>query len=160
MEGICKQRFSDQIICGSFYLIYFGTTMFSNMSGHFQIVVNRERQNFSAMTKRLELNLNTKLMAMEFLASDPEIKELEPKEVHNELTRPVKILKFFNVGVIDRQGKVIAEVGSNCLTPAVGDDVEKLNKVLMDKNNYGSLVYVTIIRILVCVCLYMAMMVM
>lgn len=133
LKELQNSKISIKLVAGIFLLFIFGATMYSNMSGHFQMVVNRERQIFGVMTKRLELNLNTRLMAMEFLASDPEIKELKPEEVHKELVRPVEILKFFNVGVVDRQGNVIAEAGASCVASVVDNERENLDKVLAGK---------------------------
>lgn len=113
----------------AFLVFVFGTVMFAYMSSHSQTVINRERQSFDMVEKRLELNLNTRLMAMQFLASDPEIKGMQPEEVHRELVRPVEILKFFNVGVVDRQGALISEVRPTCISRVVYD-VDSFNKVL------------------------------
>lgn len=132
MQQPQKLKIGARLFGGFFLLFVFGAAMFSYMSGHFQSVINRERQSFTMVSKRLELNLNTRLMAMEFLASDPEIKSLEPKAVQLELVRPVEILKFFNASVIDRKGLLIAEIRPTCISRR-GDDTENFTKVLTGK---------------------------
>lgn len=133
LEELQKDRKLVKLVAGFFLVFVFGAAMFSYMSGHFQTVVNRERQSFNVINKRLELNLNTRLMAMEFLASDPEIKELVPADVRRELIRPVEILKFFNVGVLDRRGGLVAEVRSTCALQTMYGQ-ENLTKVVAGKN--------------------------
>lgn len=122
-------KIGDKIVSCIFLLFVFGAAMLSYMSSHSQSVINGERQSFAMATKRLELNLNTKLMSMQFLASDPEIKSLEPEDVQRELIRPVEILGFFNVGVIDRQGVLVAEVRPACISQVV-NKLEAFNKVV------------------------------
>lgn len=128
-QGKMKIKIFSIVFC----LFVFITVMFSYISSQFQTQVSRENQSFDIATQRLELNLNTKLMSMEFLASDPEIKSLKPDDVYGELVRPLEILKFSNVEVVDRNGKVVSEIHSNYISDVVYP-IDDLDKVLLGKN--------------------------
>jgi len=112
-----------------FILFVIVTVMFSYMSGHYQMIINREHQFLDMATKRLELNLNTRLMAMEFLALDPEVKKLQPEIVHRELAPAVEVLKFFDIGIVNRQGQLVSETRPTCLSQLVYD-TDSFNKML------------------------------
>lgn len=133
MEKSQQGKMKIKIFSIVFCLFVFITVMFSYISSQFQTQVSRENQSFDIATQRLELNLNTKLMSMEFLASDPEIKSLKPDDVYGELVRPLEILKFSNVEVVDRNGKVVSEIHSNYISDVVYP-IDDLDKVLLGKN--------------------------
>lgn len=88
---------------------------------HYQGVLAQEREVLGRVVKHLELNLNVKLMALQFLASDAKIKSLEPEDVRNELVRSLEILKFFNARKFDRQGKLVAEAWQSSNSTEVHD---------------------------------------
>lgn len=76
---------------------------------HYRTALLQEREILGGVVKRLELNLNVRLMALQFLASDIEQKKLDQKEINKDLMRSVEILKFFNARIFDRDGKIVAE---------------------------------------------------
>ncbi|MBC8014716.1 MAG: GHKL domain-containing protein [Sporomusaceae bacterium] len=84
------------------------------------------------MVKHLELNLNVRLMALQFLASDVGMKNLEKEGIRKELLRSVDILKFFNARVFDKDGKLVAEAWHSLYAKEV-HDLDSFNQVLIGK---------------------------
>lgn len=129
MEKSQQFKAAMRVVGFIFILFVIVTVMFSYMSGHYQMIINREHQFLDMATKRLELNLNTRLMAMEFLALDPEVKKLQPEIVHRELAPAVEVLKFFDIGIVNRQGQLVSETRPTCLSQLVYD-TDSFNKML------------------------------
>ncbi|WP_378953919.1 ATP-binding protein [Pelosinus sp. sgz500959] len=97
---------------------------------HYRNIITQEREILGGVVKRLDLNLNARLMALQFLASDVNQKKFDPKEMNKDLMRSVEILKFFNARIFDRDGKIIAEAWRSLNSVEV-HDWESFNQVLV-----------------------------
>lgn len=116
-----------------FFIMFLLTTVTSYyFASHYRIAIVKERESLGVLVKRLEMNLNVKLLALQLLASDVEVKSLEPKKVHKELVNSIGILNFFNARIFDRHGKLV-EGALRSPHFAEVQDLESFNQALMGK---------------------------
>lgn len=114
-----------------FLAIFLGVAVTSHyFTTYYQAALVQEHEILRGAVKRLELNLNSRLMALRFLASDVGEKKLDQKEVSKDLIRSVEILNFFNARIFDRQGKILAEAWQSPNAIEVHDR-DSFNQVLV-----------------------------
>ncbi|QJW48830.1 hypothetical protein HA075_26530 [bacterium BFN5] len=75
----------------------------------YQAVVAAKRSDLQIAANNLDLQLNCRLVALQLLATDPEIMSMDPGGIERELERAVKVMGFFNAVVFDTNGNFIAE---------------------------------------------------
>lgn len=75
----------------------------------YQAVVAAKRSDLQIAANNLDLQLNCRLVALQLLATDPEIMSMDPESIERELVRAVNVMGFFNAVVFDTNGNFIAE---------------------------------------------------
>lgn len=75
----------------------------------YQAVVAGKRSDLQIAANNLDLELNCRLVALQTLATDPEIISMDPESIERELVRAAKVMGFFNAVVFDTNGNFIAE---------------------------------------------------
>ncbi|AIF52654.1 histidine kinase [Pelosinus sp. UFO1] len=124
-----------------FILLLLSTVTFYFAKSQYQLVIARQRETLGMVNKHLELNLNVQLLALQFLAADPEIRSLNPDEVYNELSHSREVVNFSNINVFDRQGRIISQVRETCPNPNY--DMEKFDAVLSGKRIITDVIHCT-----------------
>ncbi|MEN6567127.1 MAG: sensor histidine kinase [Veillonellales bacterium] len=90
-------------------LLLFSGLMRYYFTAKYQAVVMQERDGANLVSNQLELYLDSRLVALQLMATDPEVVSLDPENINRELRRTVDLLGFFNAVVFDRNGNFIAE---------------------------------------------------
>ncbi|MBC8016005.1 MAG: hypothetical protein H7X79_09730, partial [Sporomusaceae bacterium] len=85
-----------------FTIFIFVTGTYYYFNNCYRVILAQEREVLGVVVKQLELNLNVRLIALQFLASDVGMKNLDKEGIRKELLRSVDILKFFNARVFDK----------------------------------------------------------
>ena len=115
-----------------FTVFMFVTGTYYYFNNCYQVILAQKREVLGTVVKHLELNLNVRLMALQFLASDVGMKNLDNEGIRKELLRSVDILKFFNARVFDKEGKLVAEAWQSLYAMDV-HDLDSFNQVLIGK---------------------------
>ena len=122
----------DAVVDCVFTLFVLVTATLYYFANHYRIALANEREVLGVVVKHLELNLNVRLMALQFLASDVGMKKLDSETLRKELIRSVKILNFFNARVFDKEGKLVeGALASPFVTEA--HDAYSFKQVLLGK---------------------------
>lgn len=79
----------------------------------YQVSVGEMQESLNVMGKRLEVQLDSRLMALALLADDVEVRSLETDDLAREIQRPVQLLSLHNIGVYDREGHLITQAGKS-----------------------------------------------
>ncbi|GMA98482.1 PAS domain-containing sensor histidine kinase [Pelosinus sp. IPA-1] len=141
MAGLHKTSRWMRLFMVLFILLLLSTVTFYCAKSQYQVVVAKQRETLGMVSKHLELNLNAQLLALQFLAADPEIRSLNPEKVHNELIDSREIVNFSNIRVFDRQGRILSQVRETCPNPNY--DMEKFNTVLSGKRIITDVIHCT-----------------
>ncbi|MEG6584149.1 sensor histidine kinase [Dendrosporobacter sp. 1207_IL3150] len=75
----------------------------------YHTVVANKRESLNMVTNHLDVHLNSRLTALQLIATDAKILSMIPSEIQPELNRAVKVMGFFNAVVFDIEGNFIAE---------------------------------------------------
>lgn len=121
MTGLHKVSRWMRLFMILFVLLLLSTVTFYCVKSQYQLVVARQRETLGMVNKHLELNLNTQLIALQFLAADPEIRSLNSDEVYNEISHSRDIVKFSNIKLLDKQGRLITQLRETCPSPEAHD---------------------------------------
>ena len=101
-------------------------------TNHYRIVLAKEHEALGVVVRHLELNLNVRLMALQFLAEDIGMKNPDSEALRKELVRSVKILDFFNTRIFDREGRLVERAWYSPAETEV-QDLDSFNQVLLGK---------------------------
>lgn len=108
MRAVNVAKWAKWLIAVAVFLLFAGLLHYYFIA-QYQAVIMKERDRVNLVSTRLELHLNSRLVALQVLATDPEVIRLAPEDIQRELRRMVALLGFFNAVVFDRNGNFIAE---------------------------------------------------
>ena len=89
-------------------LVVFMGMMMYYFKARYEAVVVDQRQLVTRVANRLELYFSGRLLALQFITADPNIKALVPSAMHWHLTQAVELLDLSNAAVVDRNGNILA----------------------------------------------------
>jgi len=97
-------------------IVFMGMLMYY-FKARYEAVVVDQRQLVTRVANRLELYFNGRLLALQFITANPDIKALDPSAMHWHLTQAVELLGLSNAAIIDQDGNILAtSEGDNAFT--------------------------------------------
>ncbi|SDF32706.1 sensor histidine kinase [Sporolituus thermophilus] len=75
----------------------------------YRALVAEQRSSTRQVANDLELNFNGRLLALNLLATDPDIRSLDPNRVRPKLGQAMQVLEFCRMGLADLHGNVIVD---------------------------------------------------
>ncbi len=99
-------------------------------NSQYRQVMRQERVRLQTMQRQIEAEVAMRLMALQTLASDEGIWELEPQHVANGLKRPQQLLGFLHMTIYNRTGAILAQTMPPTARVNVDDDRQYIDLVL------------------------------
>ena len=88
-------------------IVFMGMLMYY-FKARYEAVVVDQRQLVTRVANRLELYFSGRLLALQFITANPDIKSLDPSAMHWHLGQAVELLGLSNAAVIDSAGNILA----------------------------------------------------
>lgn len=88
-------------------IVFMGMLMYY-FKARYEAVVVDQRQLVTRVANRIELYFNGRLLALQFITANPDIRALDPSEMHWHLAQAVDLLGLSNAAIIDSAGNILA----------------------------------------------------
>lgn len=98
-----------RFLLGSIVFIVFAGLASYYVIAKYQTVVAEKKDKATMIARHLETCIDGRLIALELLVTDPDIRGTDRTEAAVELGRAAKMLDFFNIAIFDHGGRIIAE---------------------------------------------------